>query len=436
MASSTTWTVVLDELLASEPVTVSGEIPLGYKFTGTATSGGATLTSTDPELGKLGTQALSTRLAAFFIYIPTGTTTDPVHTITSISVSGLTTTITTLGNYAATYTSVAMYLLRVHPTVLRNLGNEALNRLKVRCYAPLYHGPTDGDMQASGVTNWTASGGTPFAKQTTAAEVFEGARSGAFTDAGSGGDYTQSALINVATGTTLHLFAVAKADVGTGSVSVLDASGNVLVTVSFTQEDWLFIHKQFSVSVEQVRVRLTGVTAAAQLDVQSLGIVKADQGRFVLPSYLTSRYTPVGVYCAEFRTSGAEADTYVADSFDWIALRYGLDYSFQRSFAAANSYIARVDPAWMNRPLYFAYDAPWSAPYGVSATFSADTDTTGCPPHLLIAGCKILLGERYENLKVMGQQGLAEMMTYAGTLEPVDAVPQSSGWAGMFRGGV
>src|SRR3990167_5177273 len=176
MAVTTALSLAVDELLRRVP-------GLGIKFTGTATSGGVTLTTTNNVVTKGGASVFSsTEYLNRYLYIPTGASAaDLEHGIDSHSVSGATATITTRGAvYGSTYTAATMYILALPIADILSIANAALTNKSLLCEVrwPLLSGPTDGEMQASVDTDWTEHGvGAADAKQTTASEVLWGLRS-------------------------------------------------------------------------------------------------------------------------------------------------------------------------------------------------------------------------------------------------------------------
>src|SRR3990167_7345371 len=101
MATATAWSSVLDQLLDERP-------GLGWKFTGTSTSSGATTTTTDPEINKLFVSG-DERYQSLFLYIPSAVagSVNQIRSLTTASVSAGTATLTGRGNFDATFTAAA-----------------------------------------------------------------------------------------------------------------------------------------------------------------------------------------------------------------------------------------------------------------------------------------------------------------------------------------
>lgn len=318
---------------------------------------------------------------------------------------------------------------------------DAISQLRVLTRIPLAHGPIDYDMQASGVTNWTPNSGTPFAKQTTQAEVFWGGRSGAFTDGGSGGDYTDSALYHLSSSAQVNMFSIVRADTGTSTLKALDGSGNVQGSVSSTQETPVLMWKRvgFDSADEQIRLRIEGTTVSAQGDWGPTWFVREDDYYFPLnrvPGWIDSTHHITGLSVGRPRQAGSETDTYIFGSMEYEELREGIDFYFQRQHADANPdacYVLKT--ALMSEPLFLTVSSPWSAPYGVTAAFSAETDTTGCRTDLLVAQVKLLLGERFPaKLGYLKEEGAKEKLRLISMMAGTPEQPRRTGWQkGMFR---
>jgi hypothetical protein len=115
-----------------------------------------------------------------------------------------------------------------------------------------------------------------------------------------------------------------------------------------------------------------------------------------LPSWVDRRFKIARIERWDFLESGNEADTWLAESYEATVLREGEDWRFTSRRADVHSntiHLLRKD-LW-EVPLVVVVECHYDAPYGVSATFSADTSTTTCHLHLIVAKVEELLGERY-----------------------------------------
>ena len=120
----------------------------------------------------------------------------------------------------------------------------------------------------------------------------------------------------------------------------------------------------------------------------------------------------------------------------WEALKEGQDYQFFRNEADANPFGLQIlNTSLMEEPLFLVVECPYSAPYGLTVNFSAETDETDCPLDLLMGQAKILLGERYpQKFPGLAQLGVWEKVNILkGKRNPLP--PKTSGWRTAFRGG-
>ena len=143
----------------------------------------------------------------------------------------------------------------------------------------------------------------------------------------------------------------------------------------------------------------------------------------------------VGIAVGTPQAAGPDADTSYFNSFKYEEIEQGRQFSFHRRYGDANPYQVEIlDKSLLNKPLFFIVSSPYSAPYGVAAAFTAETDTTTCPVTLLMAQMKILLGERYpDRFAGLFEIGAAEKLNALKehkNPEPVKAF----GWSHSFRG--
>ena len=435
MAYSTTFSAFVDQLLVEPGLVGSVDQRFGYKLTA-ATVTANTITTTDREIIRLGANYVDNRFQGWHLYLASA---GEEAMVTNMSVSSNTATLNFIGLSATTSgTPTTVYLLRhCSWSELRNAVNDVLEYIPVECQIPLYHGPTDADMQDSDTVDasWTESNATD-SLQTTAAEVWNGARSLVVTDSGSGGGYTASAVMRMGHSEQGTAYAIVKADTGTVALRVTDNGGNTVETVSTTQEDWVFIKKQFTLDStdEGAALRLMGTTASAEGDWQFAWIVRHSSRIFRLPGWIDERFKVKGISRAYFRTPGDEADTWLADDVEFVALR-GPEWDDQREwrpvFAQADANPHRIvleDHCRLDEPLFLTIESNYALPYGVAAIFSgatsllADAVTTTCPPHLLTARVKQWIGAmwqtEYAGLEARGVQEYASRLRSRETPQP------------------
>src|SRR3990167_9999613 len=394
MAASA-FTVYVDQLL-DEINAGDVEARFGYKFSA-ATVAATSLTTTDPNIVKLGANYDSQRFNGKHVYLVTNT---EQRMITNMTITSGTATLNFVGaNATVVSTASDVYLLFVSWSELRALFNDALNLEHAERFYYLRHGPDSADMQGSAVdTDWTESGASDTV-QTTAAEVAFGAQSFVVVAAGAG-DYTQSGLNNIGQGTRVQLHGVVKADIGTGILRALDGSGNVQDSIQTTQEHWVYLGKevQFDVTDEQLRLRLVESAASDAGDWNLAAFVRLDESNFRLPSWIDNRYKVRYLARTVFHKQGEEADTWLYESREEVTLREGWDqdYRFIKRPGDANPYMIWVDKKYLSDLLCLVVDEPYSATYGVGATFTTDATTNTCDVLQLVARAKKLIAERYK----------------------------------------
>lgn len=377
-------------------MTTEVESRLGYTFTA-ATISNTSLTTTDPQIVKLGANYVAVRLQGMHLYLATAA---EERTITTMSVSGSTATINFVGGGNATNQAGAttVHLLRVPWSELKALANDALEFIPCQCLYPLAHGPDDFHMQDNNTTSWTGSN-TTLTKQTTASEVNIGARSLSITLTSAAG-YAESTVLRTAFDKQVIAHVIGKHDTGTGSVvRILDNAGTTLDTVSFTQEDWQYIKKTVTAgsTARGVKFRLAGTDNNDQLDVGPAWFVRPATNVFRLPAAIDARFKVRDIIALDFYEGTNEGDVYLADAFIPTRLIKDEDYEMNFRPGDANpSMVVIKNRAYMTLPLFVVAEIPYSAPYGVSAVFTTDASTTNCDPHVLIAYWKKLIGANYK----------------------------------------
>ena len=394
MADSLTGIQVIDQVIDDIP-----DNRLGYKFTGTATASGVIATTTDPRLGKGGADALTEKFLNWYLWIPEETGADQTHLILShatVESTGVT-TFTTLGpNYGSTTTDKTMYVLAIHPDQLIALINDALERVFTDYRVGIGTGPDDSHFQDDNTTSWAATSNVTVTKTTTASEVLSGVRAGDFAFSAAG--YSQSTLVNVGTSRNVMMWGIMKADVGTGTMRLVDASDNTLTGVDFTQEIWLLILKQYTndTTDEAMRIQIRGAANLDVVHVQEAHIVREGKSLFKAPSWLDERFKQIGLSQVELNTSGTETDTYEAEMLTYHRLEEGDDYQYVNRRGDVNPHQFQLLKSGLtNRPLFIEAKLPYSY-FGTMTVAGIETDTTTAPLHVLAARCVILLSEKFQ----------------------------------------
>ena len=373
---------------------------MDFGFNFTASGGSATaVTTNDPRLrdSRLGPN----QYEHAYIFRPTLGTSDAdgIRTAGDLTSSS--------GSLAQTGASWAVSpanadsieLLAVHPLILHNLINDALELEYTEWEGPLVAGPSDNDMESTSAWDGTVSGtsasNATVTKQTTAAEVFSGQRSTrAIATSASG--YVQSALTTVRQGAGILYWSILKADIGEVTMSLLDSSGNTVDTATaLTEEQWAYVRRivQAGTSVEQVRVRFTLTTSADEADIDIVGIQPYAQGRVFLPSWADEvwKIKSLGYLTFSDPMQGTSGDSYNAMSMRINRLAPD-DWRFAWQPQAGNTtWLELKDWNLTQYPLWLTGTRAWSD-FG---TLTADTDETNCPLHVIVRRVKFLLGARY-----------------------------------------
>jgi len=217
--------------------------------------------------------------------------------------------------------------------------NRALTR---RLY---YHTPrcpitlvTDGDMETSGIGNWTGTNLGTEVKSTTAATVFSGTQSyHMVTNAANG--YGVSDAVNVIENEGYYVAAIVRAAdaTSTPNVVVYDVTNAATITtidlssttgVNDIQMEWCMIAEGFTVpsGCKQVQIRLLGEENGADLYWDSVWLIRQAQRQLILPSWLVApdlfvsvervtgtwprafNYTKLPVNSKDIQFAAAEAD--------------------------------------------------------------------------------------------------------------------------------
>lgn len=403
MATTSTVLNALDQLLDEYRWGPTLEERLGIKITGATVNAGATFTTTHPELNRLGNDGPTARLQGWHAYVSDD---NEERMITTIASSSGTCTVTVSTAFTG-QANATVYILRDSYANILAAFNDVLNELYVENMIPLAHGPDDWHMQVSDETSWTetnlhASSG----KQTTDAEVWQGARSyRVLGDGANANGYTASSLMRVGQGKQIQAHFIAKADVGTGEPAVFDSAGNEEHAFSITEEDWVYGTKAITIGStdEGVRWRLRTDGVSDEMDVQFAWFVKLDNLAFRLPENIDRRAKFKGVVKATFHQPSADADCWLADSIEYQTLTHssppstGDDYytSIRQGDAVPNwLYIRKERASLLQEALFLLVEVPYAASYNVAAALTANTDTFLVPLQMFVAYAKHLIGRR------------------------------------------
>lgn len=385
--TATSGTTLLDQLI--------DEIPgLGIKFTGTATAAGQVVTTDDPRINRGGANLPATAYQGRFLYIPAETGDDQVHSVTTASAAAATgiTTITTLDTYDSTTTDGTMYLLAIHPDTIRNLFNDGLDLEYTDWTLPITD-VTDGDIQTSGVTNWSDTNATS-SKVTAAGNVLYGIRGLRVLNSGANGYTATAAASRIVRGQSFRAWAFTRADVGTSVFTVVDTSGNSLGSASYSEENpgLIYVDINPGTSVEEIKFRLGGSGASDDTYWFGVGFYRPDSVEVKLPSFADERFKVKAISTARYKGS-TDSSAYQAQSRQLARLTEGDDWRYINEYASVNALSIELTRTGLlqDMPLFITA----SVPFSYFGTLTTDADTSTCPIQVWKERCKLLIGERY-----------------------------------------
>lgn len=163
--------------------------------------------------------------------------------------------------------------------------NEALRNLRY-CTQLLLTLATDGDMETSGVTNWTASSVT--ATKSTSTGVTMGDQALRVANSGANG-YAAAVNIPVAEFTTYHVIADVKVASGTAKLIAYDATASANIDTAQTAEirqGYLYLDNVYIPSgCQNLSLRLSGVEASADATWDNLSVRLSGMREIALPSW-------------------------------------------------------------------------------------------------------------------------------------------------------
>jgi hypothetical protein len=272
---------------------------------------------------------------------------------------------------------------------LQDYLNDALRGLKRRDYGLLTL-VTDGDMAATGVTNWTTNGTAVAAKSATTG-ITGGKQSLSVTTAASG-DYVRTASIPVLGGGTLSVCADCYDVSGYGcQLVVYDVTGSAALKTLHTDtfgQRYLADTVQLPSTCKQVQIRLSSVTAnASAVSYWDNLSVRSESARLLpAPSWLTSTALLEDVV---YRSGGSRADENEAYNHD------------EASYGPIHFYRAHTDGTGTIK-IEYAPSPPVASHLFVRGLrgyteLSALTDTTDCDADLLKAWALVNLYTDLEN---------------------------------------
>lgn len=389
---------ILDELIKR----VEG---LGRKLTASASSGGVTATTTDSWVLSLADQdgtAIETYLNRFYALLPDmAAAADQVRSVLKHAISAGTATITVNGaNFSGAISSKSIYLLSRDPTTILGWINEGLRdeRLLVTCETWLSSGPDDGDMQASGVTSWTSHGSPTVAKDTTAADIYQGQRVLSVTNqAANEGVY--SSTVGMAHGKSGTAYALALPAAASAVMAVQNNSGADLETVSCTQDTWMLLKKRFKLGDTDEGARFD-LRASGASDVhlwQAVAIVRDNATLYRLPTWIRHDHEVLSIATVEAGEPGDEPDTYLADDLRLETLSAKWDYRVNVRHADQQPYSIRLTNEGKSRAqgklLQLTARVPYGRAYNGTGTLADWSSSCYAPLEQVVAATQEIIGE-------------------------------------------
>lgn len=320
---------------------------------------------------------------------PTATGNDIVKAMTTLSSSALS---HGSSNYSDT-TTLYFSLTRPdwHPTIY---VHPLINRALEKCWQwwrTVLTPVTDGDMETSGVTNWTATNSTRV-KDTTI--VWQGTASMDVTNTSANG-YVQSASFLAVPNRSFRFSVKCRPRVGTQTFTVYDVTNSAVITSSSAVSGvgaWqdVMVTGTFPATCYQAAVRLGGVGTTDRANWDDVTGYWDLQTRLDLPSWVTQWRTEEGEEALRIYKQANRLGTDNA----WAATAYDLslveprDYQILQQPSAVGSLQLEMgrDLSGQKWPLIVEARRPFSD-FG---SLSADTDTTGAPLRLVVAAAKCL----------------------------------------------
>ena len=258
------------------------------------------------------------------------------------------------------------------------------------CYEALSHiHHLDGAMLLATDTDWTDVGTpTTSAKATTARRTPFGLRSYQLV-ADAVNEGTQSATIPWDAEEDISAWTIASADAGTSSIQPYDVTASAAfgTAVTYSGEEPMFL-KQDWVSVptssEEGAVQLLGTVNPSTVFFNGLWLYKRNQLRIELDAHVNDGFEVIDIYQAVVQNEVA-TNTYRAQGVKLKKVPKSEYDVLISSPGAVASAIQFRNNSWFDYPLLMQTRRPFSD----ATTFSAESDTTTAPLHLLIPRFKI-----------------------------------------------
>ena len=303
---------------------------------------------------------------------------------------------------------------QLHPDQIHDSIERAARGMYYETYEPLTL-ITDGSMESTATSDWTASGAT-LAKDTDAADNVEvGARSLSVSTTAADG-YAQSTSLRVEGGKTYQLWCDVRAPGATADVEAIDItnSNNVIKRDTHTDGEWGVVDFSFTppASCDQVAIRLGADETAKTVHFDNLIVSRSERTVFNLPSWLTNPKRWV-YQLLDGTSTGRPRHRRWQNSY-----AYGL---LEDPTAANPAQIVVEQPAVM-RPLFVRAIRPFLTDSG---TFDSDATSLDCNLDWVTKRAEVQV---YDILRVEGSQTQGELWTRRYTQALIDAQAQDRLW--------
>lgn len=240
---------------------------------------------------------------------------------------------------------------------------------------------TDGDMEASATSDWTALNSATLSKVTTAANVTWGGR--ALRVQGNGATASpgaRSALIAVTPGDVGILRCDLMVATGTGVVAAYDQTNSTTIeSESTTSTDQRYLDFTFTVpsTCTSISIRLSGTGVSDDVYFDNCSLRLRNQHRFALPSWVDKEMA--FEWLTYYAGLSNQSDAYLVSGQLMQELPHCRVLS---DFSGSTQYYVEYNVAPPDRALLFVR--------GLSAfdALSADSSTTTCDRDLLVAGAR------------------------------------------------
>jgi hypothetical protein len=276
-----------------------------------------------------------------------------------------------------------VYLRGVTYARIKAAINKALRELRYRTMAPLTF-VTDGDMESSGTTAWTASNAT-LSKVTTAAYLRTGAQAlRVLATAGSGYAQSGTILVNPTFASAWHVRAVVQADVGTARLIAYDVTNSAEIeSEDYTLRGHGLIDFSFELpaTCEALAFRLMSVANSDDTYWDNLIAFPAGTREWPLPSYLTrpGQLLRVGWVTPD----QGRADLGVFRSYGWHEVR-------RNDSNPNNPLTLHLSDPDLRYPSFIEVSRPYDE-------LTTDSATTFCDRELLETAAKVNLLDYLQN---------------------------------------